>query len=367
MAKLSDQSVHPRSSESPEDLKPDPQDLPRNSNRLRIVAVVTIVALVGLGIVLARATGGSDKSESGFQAVKFGVFRGGSPEEVDKFAKWSGHDVQYAMDYSTRTTWDEIAHPQYMLDIWKNTNYRMVYGTAMLPTGDKTATMAAGARGAYDQYFTSLANDLVAAGQGDAIIRLGWEFNVPESRWHPTSSDRFIRYWQHIVKAMRSAPGAENLQFDWNVSVGGPNFDPRLYYPGSDYVDYVGVDIYDISWAENSYPFPATCDATCKQHAREAAWNDKVNGRYGLSTWAGFARAVGRPMSLPEWGLWERPDGHGGGDNAYFVQQMTNFIADPQNKVAYQAYFEFDVGEGGRHELAGMPEAGAAYRKVAAQ
>lgn len=86
-----------------------------------------------------------------------------------------------------------------------------------------------------------------------------------------------------------------------------------------------------------------------------------------MNTWAIFARTVGRPMSLPEWGLWQRPDGHGGGDNAYFIQQMMDFIADPQNNVAYHAYFEFDVGAGGTHELAAMPSAGSKFQELAAE
>jgi hypothetical protein len=264
-----------------------------------------------------------------------------------------------------RRRWVWIANPRYLLDAWKDTDYRMVYATAMLPSLEK-ATIAAGARGEYDEHFATLANNLVEAGQQDAIIRLGWEFNLPESRWHPSSSKNFNRYWQRIVTAMRSAPGAENLQLDWTVSAGagGSNFDPRLYYPGSEYVDYVGVDLYDISWAPNSYPFPATCDEACLQSRREVAWNDKLNGQFGLKAWARFAQTVGRPMSLPEWGLWKRPDGHGGGDNAYFIEQILNFIDDPANNVAYQAYFEFDVAEGGTHELSVMPSAGAKFREL---
>ncbi len=122
----------------------------------------------------------------------------------------------------------------------------------MLPTQDDSATMAQGAQGAYDQYYKTLAQNLVDYGQGDSIIRLGWEFNLGPSRWHPDSKANFIAYWQHIVKAMRSVPGTDNLQFDWNPNIGGETYDSRNYYPGNAYVDYIGVDIYDISWADGA-------------------------------------------------------------------------------------------------------------------
>ncbi|GAA3620361.1 hypothetical protein GCM10022223_41580 [Kineosporia mesophila] len=297
-------------------------------------------------------------------SVKLGVFRGTSPSEVASFGKWLGNDVDYAMDFSSRTSWDEISDPSYMLDTWKGSGYRMIYATAMLPTQDDSATMAAGANGEYDQYFKTLAKNLVAAGQGDAILRLGWEFNLSASRWHPDTKANFINYWQHIVKAMRSVPGTDNLAFDWNPNIGGEVYDSTNYYPGNAYVDYIGIDTYDISWVEGSYPFPSSCGAACKQERREAAWESTLNGTFGLNFWSDFAKSKGKPMALPEWGLWERPDGHGGGDNAYYIQQMLDFIYDPSNNVGYQSYFEFNVGSSGTHMLETHTTAGAQFKKL---
>ena len=152
----------------------------------------------------AAKVGGRSTGSGAADGVKLGVFRGTSPAEVQAFGSWLGRDVDYAMDFSSRTNWDEIANPHSMLDAWKGSGFRMVYATAMLPTQDGSATMAAGARGEYDEYFRTLARNLVDAGQGDAILRLGWEFNLSASRWHPDSKANFIGYWRHIVTAMRS-------------------------------------------------------------------------------------------------------------------------------------------------------------------
>jgi len=309
---------------------------------------------------------GKPRTVGAARLVKLGVFAGTDPSAVGSFGQWLGRDVDYASDFSSRTSWDEIANPTSMLQAWQGSGYRLVLGTAMLPTEDASATMAKGATGAYDGYFKTLAQNLVTYGQGDAIIRLGWEFNLGPSRWHPDTKAHFISYWQHIVKAMRSVPGTENLQFDWNPNIGGETYDARNYYPGNAYVDYIGVDIYDISWAAGAYPYPADCDAACVQKTREAAWDDKLNGTFGLNFYATFARSEGKPLSMPEWGLWERPDGHGGGDNPYFIQQMYKFIDDPDNNVGYQSYFEFDP-DNGTHTLSTLTSGGAVFRELLGQ
>ena len=300
--------------------------------------------------------------------VKLGVFKGGSsPSQVNQFSSWLGRDADYAVDYSTRSTWDEIANPTYMLSAWRNSGYRMVYAVAMLPTAKSShATLAAGADGDYDQYYRTLARNLVAYGQGDSIIRLGWEFNVGGWPWHPGSADQkdFVGYWRHIVKAMRSVSGAEKLQFDWNVNNGGDSYDSTVFYPGKKYVDYIGVDVYDTSWDENAYPYPANCDADCKLGHQQQAWNDVIGATFGLSFWSSFAKSEGKKLSLPEWGLWDRPDGHGGGDDTYFVQEMYKFIDDPTNNVGYQAYFDYNTDSKGNHKLETLSKAGAKYQKL---
>lgn len=86
------------------------------------------------------------------------------------------------------------------------------------------------------------------------------------------------------------------------------------YYPGDDYVDYVGIDAYDVSYAWRTYPYPDDCDAGCRADRQERAWDKAIHGgKRGLEFWADFARHRGKPLTLPEWGLWDRDDEHAGG------------------------------------------------------
>ncbi len=348
----------------------------RGLRLLAIVAAVLVVLLVlavGVGYWLWQRDPVGDKATSGpipartVPPLKNGVFVGTDPKAADAFAQWFGSDVKLVVDFSTRATWPEIANPDYMLKAWHKSGYRPVYSIAMLPTDDASATVQNGATGAYNDYYRQLAQNLVKAGEPAAILRLGWEFNLETSRWSTPDRAAFIAYWQQIVDTMRSVEG-QKFQFDWNPNNGKNKYDAVEYYPGDDYVDYIGVDAYDVSYAWRTYPYPGDCDDDCRLSRQKRAWSSAIyGGKRGLEFWADFARHRGKPMSLPEWGLWDRLDHHGGGLDTYYLQQMHAFVADPDNGVAYQAYFEFD-GEDGPHKLmTTYKAAGETFRKLFGQ
>jgi hypothetical protein len=296
--------------------------------------------------------------------TRFGVFRGTDPVQVRAFETWLGRDVDYVVDFSARAGWQDISNPRNQLASWRNSPYRQVYGLAMLPTDDGSATMQRGADGDYDGYFSTLARRLVAAGQQDAILRLGWEFNLGDSRWSTDEPQVFISYWQHVVSAMRAQPG-QQFEFDWNPNNGENPYDATSYYPGDDVVDYIGVDAYDVSWRAGSYPYPEVCDQKCRLARQRTAWEKVIyGGERGLRFWSRFAAQHGKPLSLPEWGLWSRPDQHGGGEDAYYLRQMEQFIADPANDVAYQAYFEFNAPDGRHRLMTTFPASGEVFRAL---
>jgi hypothetical protein len=236
----------------------------------------------------------------------------------------------------------------------------------MLPE-DPADTIQRGATGEYNKYFAELAQRLVDAGQDDAILRVGWEFNLDGSRWGTDDEAAFIAYWREIVTTMRAQPG-QHFQFDWNPNNGDSKYDAVDYYPGSDVVDYIGLDAYDVSWAGDAYPYPDDCDETCRTARQKAAWDSSIyGGERGLKFWSEFAAKQGKPMSLPEWGLWQREDQHGGGDNPDYLRRMNDFIADPANRVAYQAYFEYDGPDGPHRLMTTFQQTGELFRSLFAK
>jgi hypothetical protein len=235
------------------------------------------------------------------------------------------------------------------LNAWSGKGYQMVYGVPIIP--DTGGSLSEGASGAYNDHFRKLAQNLVATGQGDATLRLGWEFGGGWYHWaikNAADAANYAAYWRQTVTTMRSV--APNLKFDWNPIWGWQSVDPTLAYPGDNYVDTVGLDVYDQSWVQN-YQDPA------------ARWNDALSAPWGLNWQRDFASTHKKSMSFPEWGVAIRDDGHGGGDNPAFIQQMASWIS--QNNVTYYSYFEFDAPDG-KHSLTdgNFPKAAAIFKQL---
>ena len=254
-----------------------------------------------------------------------GVYAGpGAVSSVTITNNLVGYKVRYVMDFLDGTSWATMTSPAWALSNWAGTSYQMIWGVPMLPSSG--ASLDIGATGAYNQYFQTIATKLVAAGQGSSIIRLGWEFN---GGWFPWAANghaaSFVAYWQQIVDTMRSVPGA-NFKFEWNPTRGDQGVGNLAdYYPGDAYVDIVGLDVYDQEWA--SYPGAA------------AEWQNMLTQSYGLDWLVQFGAAHNKPISIPEWGMgWTGGGEIGGGDNAYYVQQMASWAAsnNVSNVVVWQ-------------------------------
>jgi glycosyl hydrolase family 26 len=262
-----------------------------------------------------------------------GVFPGSAAtRSVLRFEHTLGRPVDYGHDYIHKSTWRSITNVRWLARSWTAAGFagRTVITVPMLP--DHGGSMAAGAEGKYNPRFRRLARQLVAGGQGAAVLRIGPEFNGDWFRWTIRGrggSARYKAYWREIVDTVRGVPGA-NFRFDWSPNggsswVGSRRLRASTAYPGDAYVDYIGLDVFDQSWA---------------RHSRSASkrWQEFLTQTDGLNWHARFAAAHGKPMTFPEWGLVKRRDGRGGGDNPYFVDQMYDWIQT--HPVAYHLYFE---------------------------
>jgi hypothetical protein len=274
-----------------------------------------LVFLLALTIAAPAASGAA-----------LGVYTGAAnPSGITSWGDWLEREPTYAVDFLASDTWNEISDPIWWLDGWQGSPYHVVYSVPMVPSDG--STLSEGATGAYDHHFTRLAQNLVNYGFGDSTIRLGWEFNGNWFAWAASSDPAaFITYWQRIVTAMRAVDGAA-FRFDWNPIAGG-DYPADLVYPGDDWVDVIGLDVYDQGWWAG-WEDPAN------------RWNELVNKPYGLQWHRDFALAHGKPVSFPEFGLSDSPAHHGGGDDPYFVERMYEWIGQSKDNVEYYAYFEF--------------------------
>ena len=231
-----------------------------------------------------------------------------NPTDAVTLAKQLGITLQGVSGYTTGTTWATIGKYEP-----PTTSLRLFLSVSMSPDDGKPSQTPA-----HLGVYRELAQNLVTGGQARAIVRIGWEWSAPYFSWSPqhTTPGQYVTAFRDIATTMRRVPG-EHFQFDWCSNSGSvPTNGPfAASFPGDAYVDYVGTDQYDN---------PGT------------SWIDDLNSIGGLAYTVAFAKAHGKRVSIPEWGL-------NGNDDPTFVDLMHSFIADPGNEVAYSSYFS-DAG-----------------------
>jgi hypothetical protein len=291
------------------------------------------------------------------QSVPIGVFNGfAATQNVAAFGTRLGRPMNLVHDYLAKDSWEKIKEVYHVGERWRVAGYagRIVFTVPILP--DSGGTLAHGAMGRYNHHFRELAKKLVAGGHDMAVLRLGPEFNGTWFRWtiNTRNGGRFYAaYWRNIVRTMRSVQGAR-FKFDWAPNggssyVGGAQrqLSAESAYPGDRYVDYIGLDVFDQSWASD------TGDASKR-------WRQLVRQKDGLNWHSRFANKHRKAMTFPEWGLVHRPDRRGGGDNPYFIRKMHEWIQT--HPVAYHLYFESKDQDGDFRVFGGsFPKAAQAF------
>jgi beta-mannanase len=112
-------------------------------------------------------------------------------------------------------------------------------------------------QGTHDAYIEQFALDVLSFDKL-VVLRLMHEFNGVYYPWAGANNNndpgKFILVFQYIVNIFKNA-GANNAQFMWSPNytadsrVPAPSNDIEAYYPGDDYVDWIGVSGYN--WGSN--------------------------------------------------------------------------------------------------------------------
>jgi Glycosyl hydrolase family 26 len=266
-----------------------------------------------------------------------GVYAGAAnPAGVAAFDAATGTQSQIATDYlPSDSGWSGMdgagGSLSWLTSAWDGTGYTLSLGVPIIPA-NSGGTLAAGAAGAYNSYFVTLAQTLVAGGEGNAYLRLGWEFDGNWSpSWDaqtPSAEAEFAAYFDQIVTAMRSVPG-ERFEFVWNPDASAftqAGYNVALAYPGNAYVNVIGLDAYDTTWVTPQTP--------------ANAWNEATLP--ALTAARAFAAAHGIPLAICEWGIAFLTDGHGLGDDPLYVNNISAWMQNPANAVVYESYFNYN-------------------------
>ncbi len=288
-------------------------------------------ALTTLALWLPQAA-----SAAAPDAKRVCAYTGHSIATLQQFDALVGRNVDCAEIFSnSSTTWADWENPWFLHasnpdNDWKawatapGTSRQLVISQNLFPASENAWDWrTAGAAGDYEAHAQALARNLVAAGLGDAVIRLSPEAN---GDWNSDSIgstkadfDLWREFWRNTVLAMRSVPGA-NFSFDWCINAHVRPIPLGDFYPGDDVVDIVGIDAYD-SGVPIGQPRWATI----------FGWAD------GIEDVLDFSRAHGKPLSIPEWGVAPADSNLSGGDDPAYVDGIAGVVR--QNPVAYQAYF----------------------------
>lgn len=312
------------------------------------VSLAVAVAVAGTSIQFASPGAGAAASEYLTAYVGWG-----NPTDLSAAATAMKHQFAYGSDYVSYASWASMDDP-YDEKPWRGKGYTMMWGIPMLPASG--GSLSVGATGGYDVYFKKLAANLIADGQADAMLRLGWEFNESSFPWYAAGeAAAFVAYWRQIVTTMRAVPGAQ-FSFIWDPNR-GDNGQGDLamgnlesYYPGGAYVNAIGLDVYDQAW--NYYP------------GASIEFEQIETQTWGLDWLASFANLEGKPIAIPEFGLgggassatpgaaYQGSGAVSGGDDGTFIQDMSTWAK--ANSVEVMAYWDIgaDSIQDGRNPVA---------------
>ncbi|MGV9451300.1 glycoside hydrolase family 26 protein [Streptomyces sp. NPDC003635] len=284
------------------------------------------------------------------ESPAFGAYLDYSARGVDRIAELSrwlnGANLRVGHTYLPGDVWSNIEGAPNFLDAWakwrREKDDRMfVLNVPMLERNEEGVSDAEvrlllrqGAAGAFDHHFRRLAERLVQLKVPDTVIVLGWEMNgITYTHRCGPDPTAWKKYWNRIVTAMRAVPG-QDFRFDFTPTRGRDAVPWKQCYPGDSTVDIIGMDAYD--------------------QPRGMSFDEQVKEPYGLQEHVDFAKAHGKPISYPEWGLFRN------GDNAEYMRRMLAWMAE--HKPLYNTVTDYCPH--GVWQCEDNPESSKVYREL---
>ncbi|MFG3011160.1 glycoside hydrolase family 26 protein [Streptomyces cinerochromogenes] len=259
----------------------------------------------------------------------FGAFLGSDADGVARIpllSRWlGGSELRVGHTYLPGNHWSDIEGDLGFLPAWahwrnEKADRMLVLNVPLQERNEESVSDAdvqqlvrRGAKGEFDHHFRALAERLVRLQVPDTVLVLGWEMNgVTYTHRCGPDPEAWKTYWKRIVTTMRSVPG-QRFRFDFAPSRGRDAVPWTQCYPGDDTVDIIGMDSYD--------------------QPAGMSFDQQVNEPYGLQAHVEFAKAHGKPVSYPEWGLSRN------GDNAAYMGRMLAWM--DEHKPLYNTLTDY--------------------------
>jgi hypothetical protein len=293
------------------------------------------------GCIGLRSAGANGQPD-GTDGPKVGVYLG-NEEALEPWESWFGRPVDYYSFDVPTSGWDKyfVENMPFEVPIESIASDRDVAVTVKMFPPDAT-TLNAVAAGEHAERHREFARSLINHGMSDATVRISHEMNGEWSFGGAVGRPGvFIQGWKQVVEAMNAVNGAA-FEYMWAPHIGRVDMDPTDAYPGDEWVDQIGLTVYD----KDQQYFPSECDDACVRDHREETWNHLVNQEFGLDYWAEFARDHGKPLAFPEYGVAARNWDYqaGGGDNPMFFRRFAEWMEANDGVVAWHNVWSFVAG-----------------------
>lgn len=248
-----------------------------------------------------------------------GVYGENSMQRVLDFEAWLGRPVDVILCTVDFQKWENYRYADWLSQTVYGArgDRRLVYDVPIIITG---ATYAEAKSGGYDEHWQCLASSILQNNPGtyDIVVRPSHEMNGDWFAWGVGLSrlervPEFIASWRRFHGVFRGVPGGERFRFSFSASEGAS--DPRPMWPGDEYVDLVGYDLY---WKPKSMGAEGW-ETEDPREAWEMRTSENGYNAWNLTGMLTFAKTRGKPFQIDEWGVW-------GPNAAPFVESMAAFL-----------------------------------------
>lgn len=215
------------------------------------------------------------------------------------------------LEHLDMTSWTTL-QSMWFGSAWAGQGYRMCITFCPFPNGN---TLAQAASGQFDSNWKNMLN-MIAAVFPDAILRFAHEQNCCYPWKASADPANYIKMWQRWAPLARAA--SSKFVLCWNPIYGDGDIPMENTYPGDQYVDLMGLDVYDFKggWASGQI----------------------LNSNHGLNWFASYAKTHTKPMMLCEWGAATYPSvpTQDGGDDPAFMQGIYDWcMATGASNIIY--------------------------------
>lgn len=323
-----------------------------------------------LGVYAGNPNGNDPSAEASFEAQyqSFVNTMGAAPQFMDTFVDSTQDPSQWDSN-AAWTAWSWASSP----DAYDLTP---VIG---VPMGDNNSWsdpdqfFQAIISGQYDSIYKGIVDAWASEGFSTLYLRLGYEMNVDGyNSWYMGDSPSTIADWvaafQHLstlLKAEGTADGV-NVQIVWNPvasSLSESSQQVLSSYPGNQYVDVIGTDMYSpvepsdlYDWADNN----GTTDSSLSQWFanplnRVHYWNypsatpsdptDQSGAGWSLDDAIQLAQETGKPLGIAETGAGGNAT-YGPTDDPAFPAWLASSLAQSGVPIAFVNIWDDQVGDG---------------------